>query len=46
MFILNYFRIIGILDIVKDKTYIKDFNEQNLDNLVHKILRLISNDNL
>ena len=46
LFILNYFRIIGILDIVKDKTYIKDFNEQNLDNLVHKILRLISNDNL
>ncbi|MBQ5492906.1 MAG: glycosyltransferase, partial [Mycoplasmataceae bacterium] len=46
LFILNYFRIIGILKIIKDKTYIKDFNEDSLNNLVHKILRLINIDNL
>ena len=46
LFILNYFRIIGILNILQDKNYIKDFNQQNLDNLVHKILKLTTLDNL
>lgn len=41
LFVLNYYRIQGILEILEDINYLPDFNENNLSKFVHDLMNVI-----